>query len=310
MHRARLARLVQAIACALALPSIAAGAAADAQVSDAEVAQRLLRASGVGAELAVIAPLAASWLDGHDSPGELADDLTGPRMPGSTDAMPPADRVALHAIVEQGFDAAVLAREVRAALLHRLDAAKARAALRWLERPEVAALHAAGRVPARSCDASESPEELPGVREDARGDPARAVLEARVASATSSVLRSRRHASRVYAALLRAGNALLPEMQRFTHIQLADMIALHDAHLRQRPDAADRTCRYRDVSTETLASASRFLEGETGRWLSRSLSEAVAEVLDRAAAATALHIVETFGLPRPTPLRVAGANSP
>lgn len=301
-HRARLVRFVHgiatAIACALALPCVAAGAAGDGQPTDADVARRLLRASGVGAEVEVIAPLAASWIAPHASPDER-EEREEPRILGHAGTMPPADRLALRAIVEQGFDAAILEREVHAAWLRRFDAAKARAALRWLEQPEVAALHAAGRGPARSCDAPEPPQ-----------DPVRAALESRVATATSAALRSRRHASRVYAALLRAGNALLPETRRFTRIELADMIALHDVHLRQAPDAAGRGCRYRHVSTATLASASRFLESEAGRWLSRSLPEAVAEALDRAAAATALRIVETFGVPRPMRLRVADAGSP
>lgn len=270
--RARWAAL--AAACSLVL----AGRAGAGPV-EGEIVRRIFGVTGVGAEVGGIAPIAAAWFS-------------------QASVAPAPARMALRAIVEQGFAAATLERLAREAFLERFDPTNARTALRWLEQPAIISLHRAGRPAAGECDPRSEP--VGAVR---------AAALARVEATTSPSTRSRHHASRVYVALLWAGNALLPETRRFSNAELADMIAEHRAGLQNVSDPAGQACRYRDFATDDLVAAEAFLETETGRWLYEGVSAAVDAALTRAARATALRIVETFGARQHVPMRIALAGS-
>jgi len=270
----RAQRRLACAAVAIALAVSLALAAAPAGAADTDLVQRIFTALDLPGEIAVVAPSATARL------GDFAD-------------APAADRRLLRRIVETGFDPVALERLTLAAFVARFDLAHARAAAQWLARPEIERLHAAGRAPAPDCEPREA--DLAGARSRAL---------ARTASATSVEARARRHAAFVLGAMLEAANQALPETHRYPGGELAHLLRAH----REDPSAlrAD-ACRYRDFSTDELVAAHAFVTSAAGRWLYGSASAAVEEALVRAARATALRIVDTFGGAhrRGVPVRVA-----
>ena len=256
--------------------AILIGVAAPAEAADTDLVRRIFTALDLRAEIARVAPGAAAGL-------------------GDLGSAPSADRRQLRRIVETGFDPAVLERLTLAAFVARFDLAHARSAARWLARPEIARLHAAGRAPAPVCD----PDDVD------RRDPRAAAL-ARIAAATSIDTRARQHAPFVLNAMLEAANAALPETRRRMGADLSHLLRAHRAD--PAPLRAD-ACRYREFSTAELVAAQAFVTGDAGRWLYGSASAAVEEALVRAARATARRIVDTFdgADPRRVPVRIAHA---
>ena len=254
---------------------VPAGSAERAGASETDLVQRIFSALDVGAEIAAVAPIAT---------GQIAS------APGA----PLADRVVLGRVIRAGFAAGVLERLALEAFQARFDRARAAEAVRWLARPEIQRLYAAGRAISERCE--------PG-GEAVSGPRARAL--ARIRAATSVEARARGHSTGVFGAMLRAGNDALPETCSYSRVELADMIVAQRAAL--PAPSAGQGCQYRDFSTRSLLSAQAFLESETGRWLHASVSAAVEEALSRAARATALRVVDRFGDsdPRRAPLRIA-----
>lgn len=244
-----------------------------ARATDTALPRRLFDALAVEAELAAIVPIAT---------GHLA------RAP----ATPASDRLVLRDIVERGFAPDRLEAQAFEAFLAGFDLTRAREADRWLAQPATRRLYAASRAPAVDCPQADAAPAAPRAR----------AIE-RIDAAIGQEARARRHASRVFAAMLRAANRAMPEMRRYSRVELEGLIEAHRAGLGK----ASPVCRYCDIPTEELLAAQAFLDGEAGRWLYRGVSAAIERSLARAARATALRIVDAFQDDAPRPrLRVAG----
>jgi hypothetical protein len=260
---------------------------AEAPAVDPAIASRILAALGIPADLEAI-------------PGEARK-----QVEAGKDAIAPADRDRLGAIVSSGFDPATVYTLVLDEFLTAFDPAPAAEAAAWLATPAATRIldRSRGRAAGAAC-LEALPMDALGLHVTAERDR----LLRRVVGATGASGRELRRAALVFSAMLLAGNALLPETRRFTPEELQMVIASQRAGL-ARAHAVDLRalhCLYRDVETDDLRAAARFLDSHAGRWMSDAVAASLQRALVLAAEATALRIVDAFGAGPPgDPLRTA-----
>jgi hypothetical protein len=265
--------------CAAAAAMIAFAAEGDSARAEPSanlaLAQGILAGFGVESEIEAIAQEAVAHLDAH------------------RDAVAPAHREPLRAVLSAGFQPETLYALTLDAFLERYEPQYAAAAGNWLERPETRQLLEQGR----NFDPQSGCRPLTPLHRWGRMRSAeRYALATRVGRDTSSPGRTERRASLVFGSMLVAGNALLPEADRFTDAELEQMIAAQRAHLERQRAVGARAleCAYRGVELETLRDAARFLEGEAGRWMVEALDDALETALVLAAEVTAVRVVQLF----------------
>jgi hypothetical protein len=261
------------------------GLAEDPEIDPAD-ASRILAALGIPADLEAI-------------PGEARI-----QVEAGSDGIAPADRKRLRAIVSAGFDPDAVYALVLDEFLTRFDPGAAAEARGWLDTPTATRIldRSRGRAAGDACLES-LPMDALGLHVTSERD----ALLRRVVGATGAAGRELR-AALVFSAMLLAGNALLPETRRYLPEELQIVIASQRAGL-ARAYAVDLRalhCLYRDVETEELRAAARFLDSAAGRWMSDAVAASLQRALVLAAEATALQIVDAFGSGPPDhPLRTA-----
>ncbi|HEY5656279.1 MAG TPA: hypothetical protein VIY27_00675 [Myxococcota bacterium] len=256
--------------------------AADPEVARAEpsanfaLARAILSDLGMEPEIEAVAQEAAAYLDARR--GYIA----------------PSDREPLRAVIKAGFRPETLYALTLDGFLERYEPQHAAATAAWLGRPETRALLERGREvePTARCRPETALHKLSRVRRIERLS-----LVARIGRDTSASARAARRAALLFGSMLRAGNAALPESDRFTRAEIEQMIAAQRDDLAAAYATSSRAldCAYRGVGLETLRETARFLDGEAGRWMLDSVDGALEQALMRAAEATALMVVRTFG---------------
>jgi hypothetical protein len=260
---------------------------AEGPEADPAAATRILAALGIPDDL-------------EEIPGEARA-----QVEAGKDGIAPADRDRLRAIVSCGFDPDTVYALVLDDFLTRFDPDSAAEATGWLDTPSAKRIldRSRGRAAGDACLES-LPMDALGLHVTSERD----ALLRRVVGATGAAGRELRRAALVFSAMLLAGNALLPDTRRYLPEELQIVIASQRAGL-ARAYAVDLRalhCLYRDVETEELRAAARFLDSKSGRWMSDSVAASLQRALVLAAEATALHIVDAFGAGPPDhPLRTA-----
>lgn len=217
--------------------------------------------------------------------------------------LPPADGILLRSAVAACFDSRALAARALDTFSARLDAGHAKAALRWLARPETRELLT--RVDARASEPG--PDATLGATSLRRE-----ALLLRFERRSGRAARSARHAALVFGAMLRAANPLLPPVQRYSAEELAALQSGLQQRFALAPlDASELRRRYAGIPSRGLEQALAFLESPAGAWLRRELDAALERALVRAARATAAQLVGSLdpGVP-PAPLQMARAGQP
>jgi hypothetical protein len=273
--------LALAAALGLALPA----AAGDAETTRA---REILAALGVETEVEAIRGEAWGYFEKH------------------REQIAPQDQAALREIVGTTFREDTLYAFTLDAFLTDYDPDSAARASVWLRDPGTRRVLERASLPAGDTRCLED------ISVAALG---RAVTEERHAllrplvDRAGSAARARRRASLVFEAMLVAGNDALPESRRFTAEEVDVLVRSQRAGVAQayRTDYRTLHCVYRDVDTATLREANAFLVTPEGQWMWSSVETALSKALGRAAQATALRIVETFGTEGPpaAPLRMA-----
>lgn len=266
--------------CAAAAAMIAF--AADLGPSRAESSANLALAQGILAGL------------GMDSEIEAIAQEAVAHLDAQRHRIAPEHREPLRAVVYEGFRPETLYTLTLDAFLEHYEPRYASAVASWLERPETRQLLERGRDfdPAAGCRPRRPLHRWGRVRSAERY-----ALATRVGRETSAPGRAVRRGSLVFGSMLVAGNAALPEFERFTDLELERMIAAQRAHLAAEYATGSRAlgCAYRGVDLATLRDAARFLEGDAGRWMLEAVDAALERALVLAAEATATQVVRTFG---------------
>jgi hypothetical protein len=267
---------MSAVAAALIAFAADPGTARAEPSANLALARGILAGFGMESEIEAIAQEAVAYLDAH------------------RERIAPAHREPLRAVVYAGFRPETLYALTLDVLLERYEPRHAAAAAAWLERPETRQLLERGRDLGRVAGCRP---ETPLQRLGRARSTERLSLAARVGRDTSASGRAVRRASLLFASVLAAGNAALPESERFTGPELEQMIAAQRARLvaEYATDSHALDCAYHGVELATLRDAVRFLDGEAGRWMLDSVDAAFERALLLAAQATAIRIVRTFG---------------